>query len=129
MSRPYSPAQLAYLNARAAYEVARDAANAHMAAYEAMADENEATMTPVDYAAWCEEQRNAGPSPVLVAQMEALTALRNAERELLTWALDTLTPHARTATHRAAIETIRSVKPWQVKAYDGAIDLAMRYSG
>jgi hypothetical protein len=127
MPRTYAPAQLAYLAARAAYDVAKAEADAHMNAYEAMADELEATLSPVEYAAWQADQRNAGPTPVLVRQCEALDALRAAERALLTWALDDLAPKARTAAHRAAIETMRTVKPWQVKAYDGVIDLAMRY--
>jgi hypothetical protein len=127
MPRTYAPAQLAYLAARAAYDVAKAEADAHMDAYEALADELEATLSPAEYAAWCEARRNDGPTPVLVAQSDALNALRAAERALLTWALDDLAPKARTAAHRAAIETMRTVKPWQVKAYDGVIDLAMRY--
>jgi hypothetical protein len=126
MPRTYSPAQTAYLIARAAYEVSRDEAAACDAAYDDLCDANEASMTAADYAAWRLAQRDAPSNPILVAHSRALDALRVAERALIDWTLATVAPLATRPEQRGYLETIRTVKPWQVKAYDGVISLAMR---
>jgi hypothetical protein len=124
-TRTYSPAQLAYLAARAAYDVAKADADAVMAAYEAMCDEKEATLTPSEFEAWQTERRSDPPNPILVAQCEALAVRQAAERALLDWCVAKVAPLATTPKQRADLEAVRTCKPW-LGTYAKALDLAMR---
>jgi hypothetical protein len=126
MPRTYSPAQTAYLIARAAYEVSRNEAAACDAAYDDLCDANESSMTAADYAAWRLAQRDAPSNPILVDHSRAFDVLRAAERALIDWTLALVAPLATRLDQREYLETIRTVKPWQVKAYDGVISIAMR---
>jgi hypothetical protein len=129
MARTFTPAQSAYLIARAAYDVARDEAHAVDLAYDALCDRMEASLTPAEYDAWRADRRNDGPNPILVAQSRALDTLRAAERALIDQTIDKVSHLAKSPEQKAALATMRTVKPWQVKAYDGVIDLAMRFDG
>lgn len=125
--RTFSPAQHAYLLAKASYDLASAAADAHMAAYEAAYEAATAGMTEAEVAAYdAHLLANDRPSPILVAQCDALDVLRKAERALLDWCAATVLPLARTEEQRTAIESVRTVKPFYTAQYAKAIDLAMR---
>ncbi len=126
MSRAYSIAQAAYLVARASFEVAKEAADAHMEEYEraydvATADMDDDTRKAYDAMLIA----TAEPTPVLVEYTNACKALHAAERALLDWQALAILPKARTAEQRAAVEAVRSCRPTSL-VYPKAIDLAMR---
>lgn len=126
-SRTYSPAQAAYLIARAKYDVAADEAREHTAAFDAFCDRECAGMTEDEADAWLRARCvDAQPEPVLVRQSEAMTALRAAEEAVVAWALGVALTKARTAAQRAGIKTCNEQGMRSYTMRPKLVDLAMR---
>lgn len=124
MSRTYSPAQSAYLLARAAYEVAREEARALTAAFDAYCDRETEGMTEDEADAWLRALCvNAQPDPVLVAESNARTALTAAEDALIAWAVAALDSTA-TPKQRADLATLRTARSGPTR--DRIVDTMMR---